>query len=289
MRRPTTPVIAAIAALTAMASVGHEAEDAATPFAEAREQIADARARLAAAAQELAAAAKTLPGAWPARAFLGILVANQDEDGLHVAGTTPDSGAAAAGLKAKDIVVAINDESLLGSDRPLKVLHGVLESIDPGADVQLAVLRDGERHTFEVTTTPLSAERRLHDRLRWFRDGDDVDVDIDLPVFDAEAIILPGHSRDHRRDGLRLADIGEDLGEYFGVDAGVLVLDTPAKSELRPGDIIKRIDGAAVSSANDAYRLLRRLEQDAPAEVRRKNRKVTVEVAARQGGRRNGP
>ena len=48
----------------------------------------------------------------------------------------------------------------------------------------------------------------------------------------------------------------------------MLVLDTPAKSELKPGDILKRIDGAAVSSARDAYRLLRRLEEDAQAEVR---------------------
>ena len=246
--------------------------------AEAQARMAEARAQIADAAKELAAAAK-LQRWLPGRAFLGVLIANQGEDGIHVAGISPDGGAAEAGIRADDIIVAINDESLLGDDRPVEVLHGVLDDIEPGDSVRLLLLREGEELDLEVTTTPYLADSGLH-HFRWWGDLDDVEV----PSFSMDSF---APSR-WRRDGLRLADIGEDLGEYFGVDAGVLVLDTPAKSELKPGDILKRIDGAAVSSAEDAYRLLRRLQQDAPAEVRRKNRAVTVNVAAgRIEGRRS--
>ena len=249
-------------------------------MAEAREKMAEARARIAEAAKELAAVAKVRVLHSPQRAFLGVLIADQDQDGIHVAGISPDSGAAQAGLEAADVIIAINDESLRGGDRPLKVLHGALDDVEPGESVRLMILRDGEEQAVDVTTTAYFADSGLHD-FHWSGNLDDVEVDIDL----ADLRDLPGfppHAflRDRRPDGLQLADIGEDLGDYFGVDAGVLVLDTPAKSELKPGDILKRIDGAAVSSAQDAYRLLRRLEEDAQAEVRRKNRKVTVDVAA---------
>ena len=273
MKHLTIIAIAAIGAM-AYADTSDEADSAAIQLAEAQEKMAAARARMAEAAKEMAAAAK-LRWQQPDRAFLGVLIADEDQSGIKIAGISPDSGAAEAGLEAADVIVAINDESLLGDDRPLKVLHGVLEGVEPGESVRLMILRDGAEQTVEVTTTPYLAQSGLH-HFRWWDALDDVDVDIDLPSFAIDARSL----RQPRRDGLRLADIGEDLGDYFGVDAGVLVLDTPAQSELKPGDILKRIDGAAVSSTQDAYRLLRRLEQDAPAEVRRKNRKVTVNVAA---------
>lgn len=261
-------VAIAIVAMSAMAYAGNdEGEVVVIPMDEVREKMEDARIRLANAAQELADAKMR----WqrPGRAFLGILIADQGEEGLRVGGISPDSGAARAGVEADDVIVAINDESLVGDDRPIKALHGVLEHVAPGESVRLRLLREGKERSLDVTTTPYIADSGLH-RFRWWDDIDDIKVrrfEVDMP------------SQRERRD-LRLADIGEDLGEYFGVDAGVLVLDTPAKSELKPGDILKRIDGAAVSSTEDAYRLLRRLEEDAQAEVRRKNRVVTVNVAA---------
>ena len=82
------------------------------------------------------------------------------------------------------------------------------------------------------------------------------------------------------RGGLHLVDIGEDLGDYFGVDGGVLVLNVPGKSELKPGDIVRRIDGDDVGSSDEAYRLLAgSSDEDAELEVQRKNRKMALTVA----------
>ena len=244
---------------------------------EKHDRIAAARDRVAEAAKELAAAVRANPRrVWRGgdRAFLGVLIGEQGEEGIQVASVSPDGGAADAGIEADDVIVAINGKSLVGDDEPVDILHEILAQVDPGDAVDLVILRDDETMPIEVVTT----EADIGVFARRF---DDLDFDFDWRErrpyrFQWRA----HHPRAEGRDGLRLVDIGEDLGDYFGVDAGVLVLDTPARSEFKPGDILKRIDGAAVSSAADGYRLLRRLAEDAQAEVRRKNRKVMVGVAA---------
>ena len=251
--------------------------------ADRQERIADAKERIADAQARLAAATKELAGAWKARlhdvptdrAFLGVLIAGQDEHGIRVGGLSPQGGAERAGLLAEDVIVAIDGESLVGTHQPLRRLQRALGAVEPGASVALAVLRDGEELEFDVTTTPSVS-------VRWLDD-----------LFDHEWLANDAggwvRRRPLRDDGLELVDIGEDLGAYFGVDAGVLVLDTPADSPLRPGDIVRRIAGAAVSSAEDAYRLRRRLEAEAEVEVRRKNRNVTVVLAPRPAPDRSAP
>ena len=280
-----------IVALALVGGAAHAEEDAAAAeasayadVAQAEEQVAQARERLAEAAKDLAVAirAEHVVGRSD-RAFLGVLLAEQGEDGIRVAGVSPGSGAEDAGLEADDVLVAINGESLVGDDEPIDILHEVLEGVDAGDAVEVVVLRDDETMPVEVVTTKHVFAHRLDDFDIDFS-GRDFDSDFEwhmetMPRVGVHMRRAGRGFRDH--DGLRLADIGEDLGDYFGVDAGVLVLDTPAGSEFKPGDILKRIDGAAVSSSADAYRLLRRLEEDAEAEVRRKNREVMVGVSPR--------
>ena len=215
------------------------------------------------------------------RAFLGVLISEYGEHGITVAGLSPDGGAEKAGVVEDDVIVAVNGESLVGDEAPVDVLHEILEDVAPGDAVELVVLRDDETIPLEVVTTAPVSDFRMAAR-RLGRVGRDLGRDFDFEWRERR----PGRLDGRERDGLRLADIGEDLGDYFGVDAGVLVLDTPAKSGFMPGDILKRIDGAAVSSAADGHRLLRRLTEDAQAEVRRKNRKVMVDVSPPKRERR---
>ena len=240
-------------------------------LAQAREKMEEAAKIVATKARRIATEAKR---AFSERAFLGVLIKDQDAEGVRIAGVSPDGGAEEAGLEADDVIVDINGVSLLGDDHPAELLHSVLDAVTPGDSVDLTVVRDGESLSFAVVTTPYLEHAgrqafRLHDVIELLPDWPEVEV----------------FSRVGATGGLRLVDIGEDLGAYFGVDAGVLVLDTPAKSELRPGDILKRIDGADVSSARQARRQLARQSEDAEVQVRRKNRNVTVTVAAAPRGR----
>lgn len=295
--------LAAVAMALTLAVFGH-ADDANDTTAQnpedetqaARTEMEAARAAMEAAREEVAAAAKrlakvarhstlqfTLEG--PRRAFLGVMLGEQSTDGIVVAGVTPAGGAETAGIQADDIIVAINGESLTGLRRPVNILHRVLDEVAPGTKVNLAVSRDGDTKSFDVGTSPpvtwsssLGPAGRAYayhltapDILHGFEPGQLQLLRQFQPLAGPAA-------------GLQLVDIGEDLGDYFGVDSGVLVLDAPAKSELKPGDILRRIDGADVGSSHEAHRLLAgSAENEAAVEIRRKNRTVSVAVPKPSG------
>ena len=268
-----TKLICVLAVALGATAVAHEDE----ALAETRAGLEDARARLAEAARQMAEATREQFVARSDRAMLGVLIADQDERGVVVGGVTPDGGAEAAGVLADDVITGINGEPLTGLDRPGERLRDILDDVASGDPVNLVILRDGELSDVEVVTT--NAYRA--DLVPHF------DFDFDwLPRVDIPGRVVALRDRFERRDvDLKLADIGEDLGDYFGVDAGVLVLDTPTNSDLRPGDILKRIDDADIGSSEEAYRLLSG-EGEAAVEVRRKNRSMDLTVAkhSRRGG-----
>ena len=264
-------LICALAVALSTTAVAHEDE----ALTETRAGLDDARARLAEAARQMAEATREQFTARSNRAMLGVLIADQDEQGVVVGGVTPDGGAEAAGVLADDVITGINGEPLTGLDRPGERLREILDDVASGDPVNLVILRDGELSDVEVVTTDaFRANLVPHFDFDW------------LPRVDIPGRVVALRDRFERRDvGLKLADIGEDLGDYFGVDAGVLVLDTPTNSDLRPGDILKRIDDADVGSSEEAYRLLSG-EGEAAVEVRRKNRSMDLAVAkhSRRGG-----
>lgn len=264
-------LICALAVALSTTAVAHEDE----ALTETRAGLDDARARLAEAARQMAEATREQFVARSDRAMLGVLIADQDEQGVVVGGVTPDGGAEAAGVLADDVITGINGEPLTGLDRPGERLREILDDVAAGDPVNLVILRDGELSDVEVVTTDaFRANLVPHFDFDW------------LPRVDIPGRVVALRDRFERRDvGLKLADIGEDLGDYFGVDAGVLVLDTPTNSDLRPGDILKRIDDADVGSSEEAYRLLSG-EGEAAVEVRRKNRSMDLTVAkhSRRGG-----
>ena len=258
---------------------------------EARTEVVAARAQMEAARKELQAAAKRMAEVSRAqlvsskpRAFLGVLIGEQSEDGIVVAGVTPAGGAEAAGIEADDTIVAIDGKSLTGHDQPLEVLYDVLDEVEPGGDVTLAISRDGEIVIHDVATAP--------GVFRIQADGSGALPGLGHVIEELHYRSPQTTSIAQARSWLdlvggrgptgqpHLVDIGEDLGDYFGVDGGVLVLNAPGRSELKPGDIVRRIDGADVASAAEARRLLAATpDEDAEVEVRRRNRKVEVTVA----------
>lgn len=229
------------------------------------------------------------------RAFLGVLVGGQSEDGLEVAGVTPDGGAEDAGVRADDVIVEINGKRLTGHRWPLRTLHRELENVSPGDPVTVVISRNGDSESFEVVTTSYDArtgiDRRiaLADALGTVWGGHVGQVFVDDHIGVGGPNLRPGRFLFDTPDGLRLVDIGADLGGYFGVDSGVLVFNTPAGSELKPGDILRRINGADIATAAEAYQLLWRRPaangeaDDAEIEVRRKNRTLKVAMPAISG------
>ena len=200
-------------------------------------------------------------------AELGVMISQRDaEGGVLVEGVSSGSGADQAGLKAGDRLVMIDDVRL-DETGGRQALLDYMKAVEADQEVALQVLRDGG--TERVTVV---AQRRS--QIQRALDGLDLDIDLDVDGVElmgrrVEATAVP-----------RLVDVDADLGAYFGVDQGALVLNAPEDGQLKSGDVLLALDGEAVSTARQARRTIANAEASIAAEVMRKKSKLKVSIAA---------
>jgi hypothetical protein len=315
---------AAHAAAAAQAEASVQA--AATARAQARETTAAARAVNAEVERELARAQRELERASsryaelaqrlarediefaltrPAfsRPAIGIVMAIDEKDGVRLAGITPDSPAAKAGLRSGDRLVRIDGQAIGGGDvdgeERLGRARELLDDLQEGQEVRLAYLREGQVREVTVKAAALPS-------LAWWRaDGPDVKfvrapiearVALNFPVdvgsitpfagcgADGEDCLMAPLAEAYRWRGLRLAALEPKLGRYFGTDRGVLVLTAPQEvfGELQPGDVILSIDKTPVAEMQDAMRLMRGKQPGAKIELEflrdRKKQRLAIDA-----------
>jgi type II secretory pathway component PulC len=82
---------------------------------------------------------------------------------------------------------------------------------------------------------------------------------------------------------LELAPLNEKLGNYFGVNEGVLVIDVPEKESLGlvPGDVITAIDGRKVTTPSQLTRILRTYEKGEEFKIQVTRQKRTETLTAK--------
>jgi hypothetical protein len=254
------------------------------PPADLQRKLADAQARLDAAAREIAELSMRQGGEGPAmrsfafrneggarRAILGVQLGRGGGDdaksGAKVVTVSPGGPAAAAGLKAGDIIVGIDSMDLRGRDNAERDLVQQMRNVAPDQKVKLKVERDGKVRDFVVTARAAPApmvvggSRTMTPGLRvgepgTFMAGPGIRHDFDMENLpDVIGTMFGARSF----PGLELSTLTPKLGQYFGVDKGVLVLKAPDanKLKLQEGDVIVSIDGRAPATASHALRILR--------------------------------
>ncbi|MEM6936785.1 MAG: PDZ domain-containing protein, partial [Pseudomonadota bacterium] len=78
---------------------------------------------------------------------------------------------------------------------------------------------------------------------------------------------------------LKLAELNESLGEYFGVDEGVLVISSGlAAADLKGGDVITQVDGTPVTTPGEAMRILTRFDEQESINMTLVRHGATMEV-----------
>lgn len=287
--KPRIPVTTALVVLLASAGAGSAfAQAKAAPDADTREQaLAEARADLARASRRMAELAKqyALHGKGQVRRpVLGVLLAPDADSGVRIAGVTPDSGAAKAGLKTGDRIVSVDGKQVLGDRGELRMrnLRKLLGDLEAGEKTAIGYVRDGRKATVDVTPSPggrmfvWSGDASGGDGAFAFPAGDfDFDFDFDampgiadeirreiirigpLDVCKDGACDAPALLSAFRWNGLNLAAVDAQLGRYFGTDRGVLVLSTGDLAGLQAGDVIQRVEGKPVDSPREAMAALR--------------------------------
>jgi predicted metalloprotease with PDZ domain len=209
-------------------------------------------------------------------AFLGIYMQSLDEDlaeamgldveeGVLVDDLVDDGPAEKAGLKAGDVIVKLDGRGVESSS----VLRDLLGRKAPGDEVNCVVLRDGD----EQTVTVVLGEPRNTSFFAWSDDEG------------SWPSVMVGRLGGGSMLGVAPHDLGEELGDYFDVDRGVLVLDVSEdgaaeKAGLEAGDVILGIDGEDVENTEGLREILGEHEggDEVKVELMRHGRRKTVQV-----------
>jgi serine protease Do len=201
-----------------------------------------------------------------------------------------DSPAADAGLRAGDVITRFDGERV----RSARHFDRLVAETPAGRSVEMTAVRAGETMTLSVAPEPAPGLAEI-EPLRALRFGPHVNFDDlqalrhlpetlsrSLPDFEFHTETVPGMVlRSRGRLGVGVQDLTDQLGEYFGTPAGVLVTsvddDTPASAAgLRAGDVITKIDDRPVRSANDLRRQLSDASGETTITLVRDKREQTV-------------
>lgn len=232
------------------------------------------------------------------RGRIGVIVsveadASTDRLGARIEGVTPGGPADRAGLKAGDIITKFNGTALAGAKAeeteesgPGRKLLELARALEPGDTVRLEYRRGNDTKTAALVASDLGWRglARMPDAI--------VEAMPELARPQLRFLPEPGDDGQLRRleveiaglyspwSGVEFVSLDRDLGEYFGVTEGLLVVKVRADSAmpLKAGDVILAIDGREPTSPSHALRILRSYDEGETVklDIQRKQRKQTV-------------
>lgn len=262
-------------------------------------EIADAERRMRDAEQRLAEAARDVADLSMAKLphvkkleqiirtgrgpVLGITIGTPDDggpvEGVTIQGVTPGGAADEAGLRAGDVLAAINGEMLSAAsaeDANAKLL-AFMSAVEEGDALQVEFLRNGKTESVEVEPRPLESAMFAFE-------------------FDSADGQMPGVHWAPRMDGfnyawtmhgdafgdMEMVRLTPRLGSYFGTSEGLLIVRAPDRDALKleDGDVILSIDGRRPGSVSHALRILGSYQagEELKIEVMRDKKKRTIEI-----------
>ena len=270
------------AALRARMEAAHRGEEAARQREDAlRAQMDAARRRLEVAAQQLAALSAQMYGpmmrrfgsfAGPPRVLVGVQLEDSSGDaGARVREVSPGGPAEQAGVRAGDLIVAVNGTQVRGKEPAGRVVE-LLHDIKPGDKVDLKISRGGKTRDLDVIARPDGNAFFLARQLPDVPPPPQVRA---LAAWGGAPMIIRGPVAD-----MELARLTPGLGRYFGTDTGVLVVRAPSDGGLglQDGDVILSIGGRKPVDGSHVIRILGSYDpgEKITLEVQRLHRKVSV-------------
>lgn len=228
------------------------------------------------------------------RGRMGITVSMEfepsDSIGALVDAVTPAGPAYVAGIRANDVITAVNGRALVQNAREMgKVTPGLAlvemaAQMEAGDTARLDYRRGNQRRRatvvlekapemFDGTTMQRSPMPGSEWPNFYFRHEP-----VPLGMEEAGPGIVMYRTRVMN---LELAPMNPELGQYFGITEGVLVINVPQGSQLglRPGDVVLSVDGRKMSNPNQMFRALLSYEAGEPIKfdvTRLKRREVVT-------------
>jgi serine protease Do len=211
--------------------------------------------------------------------YLGVRLLDVDADRAKVLNLSEPGGALIlsvkencaadqAGLRAGDVILLYNGESVLGAQQ----LGRLVMETPPGRRVRLHVWRDGKARDLMVTTSEPPAYFASAAELDW----PSIVTDVPAPLMVWKNMLL----------GFDYEPLSAQLAQFFGVRQGALVRSVDAgspadKSGLKAGDILTRVAGQLISTPRDLGAALR-MDQHGlrplSVDVTREHKTVNVQI-----------
>jgi serine protease Do len=218
-------------------------------------------------------------------AQLGVMVSDveaKEPQGVRIDDVNPDSPAEKAGLREGDVVVEYDGERV----RSARQFTRLVQETPDGRTVKIAVLRNGQKQTFDATP-----ENRAAMNFDFQIDPDRLRGDIerglrDLPrrfEYSVPDMVVP-YLGSRARLGVTVQSMTRDLQEYFGAtNGGVLVSSVTRESAaekagLKAGDVITAINGRSVSDQSDLMRELRDADGELTLSILRDKKEMTLKA-----------
>jgi S1-C subfamily serine protease len=201
------------------------------------------------------------------RAIIGVqLEATPGGQGARVRAVSPGGPAAEAGIRAGDVIVAVNGTEVKG-ENPARQVMMLMHAVKPDSKVSVRVLREGSPRDFTVVArqSPGYFFANFPPFTQPLVSGPRGPLLVEGPVTDME-----------------LATLTPQLGRYFGSDQGVLVVRAPSAGALKleDGDVILAIDGRQPTSGSHATRILASYQPGEKVTLRIVRLHKTLEVEA---------
>ena len=224
--------------------------------------------------------------AQPGVSFLGVNLAEIDADrarklnlnsvsGVEITRVEEDSPASRAGLKVGDVVLEYNGEKVEGMQQFARLVR----ETPVGREAKLLISRGGTQQmlTAKIGSRPAPFGMALP-RVEIAPMPTLPDMPRSIMMWSTTLLGIEGES------------LHGQLADYFGVKRGVLVRsvmqDTPAaKSGLKAGDVIVKVDDSGVGSPSEITSILRRVRdhQSVPVVLVRDHKEMTVNVDVQEG------
>ena len=202
-------------------------------------------------------------------AVLGIEFEPNDQDTLLVKSLHPESPLTHSGLRDGDILISVNgisapkrrDENIIVTFPELMV-NQIQQSAEP---LVLEVSRNGETVSLEVPTRKDLWQDFVSSQSAF---GTAQNFNSQLDLFFAQEV---------EQSSLVVMEIESDLGDYFDVEFGVLVLQAPDRSLLKPGDILLEIDDQNIRATSHVRKALRGPSDDVAIRVKRRSKNLQIQ------------
>ncbi len=206
-----------------------------------------------------------------------VLDIDEDVEGVLVAGVVEGGPADKAGIERGDVVVRVSTKSV----DDVSELSSAIAKRKPGEEVTISLVRDGRK-----------LQRKVVLGKREIKKSKDVEIRMPEPMPVPDVPALRQFKLEFSRGylGVNVLNLTPELGSYFGTDTGVLVTEVNEGSAaedagIKPGDVIKKVEGEPVEDREDLVSILQEKEEgdEITLSILRKGKEMSLTATLEEG------